>query len=262
MCFKILHCTIFEQNINHYALLLNLLKLILVSCHKQRRTCDFPEIKHGHIYDEDKYKQNFSVAKGKHFYYSCDHSFASPSQSLWTQIISTCFGFLGQCFFPWVENGHLASSGQIHQEGDTIQIVCHTGYSLLHNQSAITCAEWLAPSVDCQRRHYLIPIIIYAPGSSVEYQCQALYVLWGNRNIICSNGQWSEPLKCLEGCVILEEIMEKHNIHLRWIHEKKFYSKTGDTIEFICKHGYCRKTPRHTFQVTSQEGKLTYPISI
>ncbi|XP_072589839.1 complement factor H-related protein 2-like [Vulpes vulpes] len=234
------------------------------------RTCDFPEIKHGRIYDEDKYKQNFPVAKGKHFYYSCDHSFASPSQSLWTQIIR-------QCFFHWVENGHSASSGQINQEGDTIQIViwataCYIIRALSHVQSG-----WFTPpkcnQMDPNRKcgpPLLIangditsfPLSVYAPGSSVECQCQALYVLWGNRNIICSNGQWSEPLKCLEGCVISEEIMEKHNIHLRWIHEKKFYSKIGDTIEFICKHGYCRKTPLHTFRVTSQEGKLTYPISI
>uniref|UniRef100_A0A8C0LV71 Sushi domain-containing protein n=1 Tax=Canis lupus familiaris TaxID=9615 RepID=A0A8C0LV71_CANLF len=228
------------------------------------RTCDFPEIKHGRIYDEDKYKQNFPVAKGKHFYYFCDHSFASPSQSLWTQIItqgepvSPSPSAYWQCFFPWVENGHSASSGQIHQEGDTIQIVCHTGYSLLHNQSAITCAEALDSAPKCG------PPLLIAKGdiTSFPLSVYALYVLWGNRNIVCSNGQWSESLKCLEGCVISEEIMEKHNIHLRWIHEKKFYSKTGDTIEFICKHGYCRKTSLQTFRVNSQERKLTYPISI
>uniref|UniRef100_A0A8C0KW06 Sushi domain-containing protein n=1 Tax=Canis lupus dingo TaxID=286419 RepID=A0A8C0KW06_CANLU len=42
-----------------------------------------------------------------------------------------------------------------------------------------------------------LPLPVYAPGSSVEYQCQALYTLRGNRNIICSNGQWSEAPKCL-----------------------------------------------------------------
>lgn len=57
------------------------------------------------------------------------------------------FWFLGQCFFPWVENGHSASSGQTHQEGNTVQIVCDAGYSLPNNQSIVTCAEsgWSTP---------------------------------------------------------------------------------------------------------------------
>ncbi|KAB1258726.1 Complement factor H-related protein 2, partial [Camelus dromedarius] len=57
------------------------------------------------------------------------------------------FWVLGQCFFPWVENGHSASSGQIHQEGDSVQIVCDTGYSLPNNQRGITCTEsgWSLP---------------------------------------------------------------------------------------------------------------------
>lgn len=41
------------------------------------------------------------------------------------------------------------------------------------------------------------PLKAYAPGSSVEYRCQTFYALHGNSTIICSNGQWSEPPKCL-----------------------------------------------------------------
>ncbi|EFB28765.1 hypothetical protein PANDA_014304, partial [Ailuropoda melanoleuca] len=315
--------------------------------------CDFPEIKHGNIYDEDRYKQSFPVAIGKYFYYSCDRSFASPSQTLWTQIICTEEGWspmpkcIRQCFFPWVENGHSTSSGQTHQEGDTVQIVCNAGYSLLYNQSNLRCTEsgWSTPPTCSQLVIILIisvlslcfwtsfasglsilwilsknqllvllicstvvlvsnslisalilvnsflvsglglslcccssflrkcgppppidngditsfPLPAYAPGSSVEYRCQAFYALQGNRNVICSNGQWSEPPKCLDACVVSEEMMEKHNIQLRWRHEKKFYSRTGDNIEFICKVGYHRKSPGHAFRITCQEGKVIYP---
>uniref|UniRef100_A0A8C8XZ32 Sushi domain-containing protein n=1 Tax=Panthera leo TaxID=9689 RepID=A0A8C8XZ32_PANLE len=106
------------------------------------------------------------------------------------------------------------------------------------------------------------PLSTYAPGSLVEYRCQSFYELQGNKNIICSHGQWSEPPKCLDACVISEEVMDKHNIQLRWRHEKKFYSKTGDIIEFVCKSGYHKKTPHHTFRITCQEGKLEYPTCV
>lgn len=267
-------------------LVISIVLTVWVSCaHVQGRTCDFPEIKHGSIYDEDRYKQTFPVALGKYFYYSCDHSFASPSQSLWTKITCTEEGWsptpkcMRQCFFPWVENGHSGSSGQTHQEGDTVKIICGTGYRLLNNQSNITCTEsgWSTPPkcspIDPRRKCGCpppidngditsFPLSAYDPGSSVEYKCQAFYELQGNRNIICSHGQWSEPPKCLDACVISEEIMDKHNIQLRWRDEKKFYSKTGDIIEFICKTGYRKKTSDHTFRITCQEGKLAFPTCV
>jgi len=57
------------------------------------------------------------------------------------------FWSLGVCFFPFVENGQSASSGQIYLEGATVQITCNKGYSLPDNQGSITCAEggWSSP---------------------------------------------------------------------------------------------------------------------
>ena len=46
------------------------------------------------------------------------------------------------------------------------------------------------------------PLSQYPPGSAVEYQCQAYYVLQGNRHIVCRNGAWSEPPKCLGNAFI------------------------------------------------------------
>ncbi|KAM5302063.1 complement factor H-like [Glossophaga mutica] len=460
-------------------------------CIRVGRTCDFPEIKHGNIYEEHRYKQTFPVATGKYFYYSCDRSFASPSQSLWTRITCTEEGWspapkcLRQCFFPWVENGRSASSGQTHQEGDTVQVVCDEGYSLPLNQSGVTCGEsgwsmpptcslteaslrktvlpwditqqtyvflvyvsptetsmgsckalwfsrcmirsspsnpflrltqdyilyvvlclyiplvfvqWISllisqiisvsskrkcgppptihngdittfPSVvhapgesveyrcqsyyklqgnrittchegkwseppkcleskgkcgppptinngdittvpsavyapgesveyRCQSYYKLqgnrittchegkwseppkcleskgkcgppptinngdiitFPSSVYAPGQSVEYRCQSYYKLQGNRIITCHEGKWSEPPKCLEPCVVSEEMMEKHNIQLKWKRDKKLYSESDDTFEFDCRYGYRKKSPPSAFRVTCREGKLTYP---
>ncbi|XP_016020548.2 complement factor H-related protein 2 isoform X5 [Rousettus aegyptiacus] len=251
----------------------------------QETTCNFPEIKHGSIYGENRYKQVFPVAMGKYFYYSCDWSYVSASQSLWTQITCTERGWsptpkcLRQCFFPWVENGHSASSGKTHQEGDTVEIVCGQGYSLPNNQSTITCAEsgWSSPP-ECIRFYSggkcgpppsvdngditTFSLDLYPPGSSVEYQCQSFYVLQGPRRITCVHGQWSKPPKCLDPCIISEEIMEKHNIQLRWAAEKKLYCRTNDIVEFICKAGYYEMSPHHAFRATCHEGKMEYPTCV
>ncbi|KAM7050277.1 complement factor H-related protein 2-like isoform 4-T4 [Molossus nigricans] len=253
--------------------------------HGQGKTCDFPEIQHGNIYEENRYKQTLAVATGTYFYYSCDHSFASPSHSLWTRINCTEEGWsptpkcLRQCFFPWVENGHSTASGQTHQEGDTVQIVCDEGYSLPNNQSGIRCANsgWSTPPV-CSPvyserkcgpppsvRHAAIttiPFETYAPGSSVEYQCQSNYELQGDRRITCRDGEWSEPPKCSDACVISEEIMKKHNLQFKWSSKKKNYSKTSDTVEFDCQAGYRRASPRALFRIRCREGKLTYPTCV
>ena len=53
--------------------------------------------------------------------------------------------------------------------------------------------------------------------------------------------------------------MRKHHIQLRWKHDKKLYSKTEDTIEFMCQYGYRQLTPKHTFRTTCREGKVVYP---
>nr|XP_044618890.1 complement factor H-related protein 1-like isoform X2 [Equus asinus] len=334
-------CINMSLGTSNMLLLINVILIFWVSCaHGQGRTCDFPEIKHGNIYDENRYKQSFPVAVGKYFYYSCHYSFVSRSQSLWTAIMCTEEGWspapkcLRQCFFPWVENGHSASSGQTHREGDTVQIVCDKGYSLPNNQSNITCIEsgWSIhpkcnstekcgppPPINngditsfllkeyptgsrveyqCQSFYELqgskdiacingqwserprcsiskgtcgppppidngdittFPLPAYPPGSTVEYQCQFLHQLQGNRIITCWNGEWSKPPKCLDACVISEEKMEKHNIELRWRDEKKVYSRTGDVVEFVCKPGYRRKRDSTEFRATCQEGKLEYP---
>ena len=53
--------------------------------------------------------------------------------------------------------------------------------------------------------------------------------------------------------------MRKHHIQLRWKQDKKIYSKTEDTIEFMCRYGYRELTPKHTFRATCREGKVVYP---
>lgn len=40
----------------------------------------------------------------------------------------------------------------------------------------------------------------YPSGSSVEYQCQDMYKLEGEKKIMCRNGNWGKPPRCLREC--------------------------------------------------------------
>nr|XP_025847140.1 complement factor H [Vulpes vulpes] len=106
------------------------------------------------------------------------------------------------------------------------------------------------------------PLSAYAPESSVEYKCQSLYALQGNRIVRCRNGQWSKPPKCLDACVVSEEIMRRNNIRFRWSSETKLYSQTRDTVEFECIPGYISKTNNQEFRAVCHEGKMTYPVCV
>ncbi|XP_008695918.2 LOW QUALITY PROTEIN: complement factor H-like [Ursus maritimus] len=177
---------------------------------------------------------------------------------------------------PRVKNAIILDEMPRYLPGSSVEYRCQAFYELQGNRNVICSnGQWseppkcLDPQGKCGPPPPIdngditsFPLPAYAPGSSVEYRCQAFYALQGNRNVICSNGQWSEPPKCLDACVVSEEMMEKHNIQLRWRHEKKFYSKTGDNIEFICKVGYHRKSPGHAFRITCQEGKVIYPTCV
>ncbi|XP_036057860.1 complement factor H-related protein 1-like [Onychomys torridus] len=103
------------------------------------------------------------------------------------------------------------------------------------------------------------PLSVYAPLSSVEYQCQYLYQLQGNKKITCRNGEWSEPPKCLSVCVISEEIMERHNVTFRWREDPNLYSQSGDNVEFKCKSGYKLTETSLPLRARCIDGRISYP---
>uniref|UniRef100_A0A8C0KJJ1 Complement factor H related 5 n=1 Tax=Canis lupus dingo TaxID=286419 RepID=A0A8C0KJJ1_CANLU len=245
--------------------------------------CNFPKINHGIIYGREDSEAFSPVPVGTIYYYSCEYNFASPSRSFWTRIMCTEEGWsptpkcLRLCFFPSVENGYSASSGQTHLEGDIVQIICDVGYSLPYNDDTITCLEngW-SPPPKCnstKSTQYCgppppvsngditsFPLSVYPPGSRVQYRCQSFYELRGSTDIICINGQWSEPPKCIDACIIYEGNMNKNNIQLRGKNIRNLYVKTGDFVEFDCKQPYKAKTSMQSFRALCQEGKIEYPM--
>ncbi|XP_059934913.1 complement factor H [Mesoplodon densirostris] len=174
---------------------------------------------------------------------------------------------------PKVENAIIQKERSRYENGERVHYECIRPYDLFGEVDVICLNGTWTKTPQCKDSQgkcgppppidngdtTSFPARVYPPGSTVEYQCQAYYELQGNRNIVCQNGEWSEPPKCLDACVIPEEMMKKHNIQLKWRRDKKLYSKTDDTIEFTCKRGYYPRTPDYTFRTTCQEGKLAYP---
>ncbi|XP_030782305.1 complement factor H-related protein 3-like [Rhinopithecus roxellana] len=202
-------------------LLINVILTLWVSCATgQVRSCHFPDIKHGGLYYESMRRPYFPVPVGKSYSYHCDEHFETPSRSYWDYIHCTQDGWspavpcLRKCYFPYLENGYNENNGRKFVQGNSIEVACHPGYGLPNEQTTVNCTEngW-SPPPRCIRVNSTrkcgppppidngnttsFPLSLYAPNSSVEYQCQNLYQLEGNKRVTCRNGQWSEPPKCL-----------------------------------------------------------------
>ncbi|XP_029418658.1 complement factor H-related protein 5 isoform X2 [Nannospalax galili] len=175
---------------------------------------------------------------------------------------------------PQIPNAQNMVTTVNYQDGETVAVLCKENYLLSeakdivckngHWQSLPQCIEsegFCGPPPPINNGDIIsFQLWAYPSGSTVDYSCQAFYKPQGSTKVICQNGQWSDPPKCLDACVILEEVMEKNNIQLKWTNNKKLYVKTGDTVEFECKLKYKAKTPLHSFRTTCNEGEFQYPV--
>uniref|UniRef100_A0A8C9UW64 Sushi domain-containing protein n=1 Tax=Spermophilus dauricus TaxID=99837 RepID=A0A8C9UW64_SPEDA len=100
------------------------------------KPCDFPEIKHGRLYSEERYRPYFPVPIGQQYTYECDNNFVSPSKSYWGYIYCTKEGWLPEvpciktCSKNDVEikNGFLSESDFIYNLNKITQYKCKPGY--------------------------------------------------------------------------------------------------------------------------------------
>uniref|UniRef100_A0A8D2AZ91 Sushi domain-containing protein n=1 Tax=Sciurus vulgaris TaxID=55149 RepID=A0A8D2AZ91_SCIVU len=111
------------------------------------KPCDFPEIKHGRLYYEERYRPYFPVPIGKQYAYHCENGFVPPSQSYWDNIRCTREGWepkvpcLRECIFNYVENGYSPYYERKYKQNQSVKVDCYPGFSLPHEQNTITCTE-------------------------------------------------------------------------------------------------------------------------
>uniref|UniRef100_A0A5F8ABM2 Complement factor H n=1 Tax=Macaca mulatta TaxID=9544 RepID=A0A5F8ABM2_MACMU len=178
---------------------------------------------------------------------------------------------------PSVKNAHIVSRQMSkYASGERVRYECRSPYEMFGDEEVMCVnGNWTEPP-QCKDSTgkcgppppidngdtTSFPLSVYAPDSSVEYKCQDLYQLEGNKRITCRNGQWSDPPKCLHACVISPEIMEKYNITFKWAAKQKLYSRTGEPVEFVCRSGYHLSPNSHALRTTCQDGKLEYPTCV
>ncbi|XP_052057245.1 complement factor H-like isoform X10 [Apodemus sylvaticus] len=249
------------------------------------KPCDFPQFKYGRLYYEESRRPYFPVPIGKTYSYYCDYGFSTPSGSYWDYLQCTAQGWepevpcLKQCAFHYVENGESSHWERKYMQGQSVKVACYRGFSLADGQDIMTCTEngW-SPPPRCFRINSTgkcgppppiengditsLSQTVYAPLSSVEYQCQQYYLLKGKKKIICRHGKWSKPPVCLRACVVSEDIMEKHNIILRWRENEKIYSQSGEDIEFMCKRGHREAGESPPFRTKCINGQINYPTCV
>ncbi|XP_058130894.1 complement factor H-related protein 5 isoform X2 [Dasypus novemcinctus] len=232
------------------------------------RFCNLPEINHGILYDQKRYKPFLPVHIGKFLYYSCEYNYVSPSKSFLTRINCTEEGWsptpkcLRECYFPSVENGYSLSSGKIHLEGETVQIDCDLGYNLQHNEHTITCAEsgWSSPP-KCTKKCSQSDIVVengfvtekervYYLNKEIQFKCKPGYSTIDGRTtgtITCLENGWSTQPVCIKYCVMPEFVNARKKGNTRWF-------KFNDKLDYECNDGYESRDGSTTGSIVCGEG--------
>uniref|UniRef100_A0A8C0WBN4 Sushi domain-containing protein n=1 Tax=Castor canadensis TaxID=51338 RepID=A0A8C0WBN4_CASCN len=235
--------------------------------------CDFPQINHGILYDEKKYKPSFPVSTGKFFYYSCEYSFVSPSKLFWTQITCTEEGWsptpkcLRLCFFPSVENGHSVSSGKTHLEGDIVQIFCNSGYSLQNNEKTISCTErgWSTPPMCIStKRECPLPVLEanvdarpkqekYKVGDLLKFSCRQRLKRVGPDSVQCYQFGWSPNFPTCKGQVqSCGPPPQLPNGKIKEIQKEEY--RHSEVVEYECNPNCTMKGPQ---KIQCMDGEWT-----
>ncbi|XP_054432539.1 complement factor H-like isoform X3 [Pteronotus mesoamericanus] len=242
-----------------------------------RRICVFNYLEHGYSpWSPQEYFQNDSVTVTCHPGYSLRNQQTSLTcrENGWSPP-PKCVR-VGLCGMPVFENATAVITGQVFRPNDTLAYQCLDGYenrdgrttgSMVcgedgwsHLPTCFKSAEKCGPPPAVSNGDLTsFPLTAYPPGSRVEYQCQAYYQLRGPKHVTCSYAKWSEPPRCIDPCVISQEIMNENNIELKGKDDKTYYARTGDVIEFTCKSGHSAVTSEQSFQAVCREGTVQLP---
>ncbi|XP_070257396.1 complement factor H-related protein 3-like [Myotis yumanensis] len=235
--------------------------------------CEFPEIKHGLLYKEDKYKSYFPAPIKQWFYYSCDENYVTPPEDFWHYITCTQDGWTPEvpcsrkCVFDDLEHVRSPSKEQRLLQGQSIKIDCDPGYSLSDPQSTVTCTEngWSSPP-RCIK-HCDMPIfgnataIItgkpFRPDDMLDYQCLDGYE---NRDgskkgsMVCGEDGWSHLPTCFKSSDKCGPPPGISNGDITSVTLKMY--QPWSTVKYQCQAYYQIQGPKY---VTCSYGKWSKP---
>ncbi|XP_057626682.1 coagulation factor XIII B chain [Chionomys nivalis] len=242
------------------------------SCRKEQETCLAPELYHGNYSTiqrifKVKDKVQYSCAAG---YYT-----TTGKQSEEAECHAHGWSFTPQCnklmcsSLRLIENGYFHPVKQTYEEGDVVQFFCHENY-YLSGSDLIQCYNfgWYPESPICEGRRNRCPpppvplhskiqphSTTYRHGERVRIECELNFVIQGSGELLCENGKWTEPPKCIE---------EKEKVACgqppsiengaAQTHSEIYFS--GDKVTYRCEGGYYL---RGSSTITCSRGQWTLP---
>ncbi|KAL6073202.1 hypothetical protein STEG23_031590 [Scotinomys teguina] len=168
-----------------------------------------------------------------------------------------------------MENGYFHPVKQTYEEGDVVQFFCHENY-YLSGPDLIQCYNfgWYPESPICEGRRNRCPpppvplnskiqphSTTYRHGETVRVECEVNFVIQGSNDLLCENGKWTGPPKCIEEKekVACERPPSVENGATQ-SHSEIYHS--GDKVTYRCEGGYHLQG---SSTITCNRGQWTLP---
>nr|XP_019595338.1 PREDICTED: complement factor H [Rhinolophus sinicus] len=219
--------------------------------------CPFPEIKHGGLYDENRYKPYFPAPVGKWYSYFCNDNYYA----------------LEYCDVPVFENAKAKGHGTWFKVNERLDYVCHDGYKNGngHTSGTIVCGDngW-SDTPTCHERECTVPDIdkyinaepkkdTYRVGDVMKFSCRNRLQLVGPDSSQCYHFGWSpDPPTCKEQVKLCGLRPELPNGEAKNTPKEEY--EHGEVVEYVCKPRFLMKGS-HKVQCLDGEW-TTLPICI
>ncbi|KAM6217297.1 complement factor H-related protein 5-like [Rhynchocyon petersi] len=221
------------------------------------KPCDFPEIKHGYLHNQDIYKPYFPVEIGKYYYYGCDNGFVTESEHSWSYITCTKEGWSPKVPCrkqvkacgppPELPNGKIIGLiKEAYGHNEVVEYNCHPNF-LLKGPGKIQCVdgEWTTLPIcvetnqlkKCQKPKFFVTGLLNYPNG-FDHNARIKYRCIGSSTFLettCVNGKWEPEPDCTENvklCPPPPQIPNAQNMTTTVNYED------GERISVVCKENY------------------------